>query len=42
MARLFAQLTGKRLLVLAIVAIAAALNARGVPVHTNGFFDGPH
>lgn len=36
-------MTGKRPLLLALVALAAALNARGAGLfHTNGFFDGPH
>jgi hypothetical protein len=36
-AKLFIHLTGKRVLVMAIAAIGAVLNARGY-----GFFDGGH
>jgi hypothetical protein len=36
-AKLFIHLNGKRALVLAIAAVGAVLNAKGL-----GFFDGPH
>ena len=43
MARLLSSTTGRRVLVVAIAAIAAALNAKGLaPMHVDGFFDGPH
>ncbi len=42
-ARFLVFLTGRRVLLVAVTALAAALNARGLGVfHTNGFFDGPH
>ncbi len=35
-------MTGKRVLVLTVAAVAAALSAKGMgSFHTNGFFDGP-
>jgi hypothetical protein len=42
-ARLLVFVTGRRVLVLAVAAVAAALSAKGTGwFHTDGFFDGPH
>jgi hypothetical protein len=42
-ARILTFVSGKRVLVLAVAAVAAAISAKGgIGFHPNGFFDGPH
>ncbi len=42
MAPRFLRMTGKGMLLLALAAIAAALEAKGMHALPAGFFDGPH